>query len=71
MFLRLSFGGYGCGGIIYSSARCDNGVVMADGRLVEHWGWNLVDYTGSSIPTRLAPEEIAPLQPRGGILSLC
>jgi hypothetical protein len=57
----------GCRGLIYPSARSDHGVVLDEGRLVDHWGWNLVNYTGASIPTRLSPEEWTPLQRPEGI----
>lgn len=57
----------GCGGLVYPSARCDHGVVLDEGRLVDHWGWVLVNYTDATIPTRVAFEEYTPREPREGI----
>lgn len=34
----------GVAGLTFPSSRCDSGVVVADGVVQEHWGFNFVDY---------------------------
>jgi len=57
----------GCDGLIFPSARCDHGVVIAHGGPVFAWGWNLVDYRDLPVPGSLAPEDIGPLPQLAGL----
>ncbi len=42
----------GVAGLIYPSARRDCGVRITNGKTLESWGWNFVDYRDSSPPGR-------------------
>jgi hypothetical protein len=42
---------HGVNALIYPSARCNTGLVSNGGEPVEWYGWNLVDYRSSSIPS--------------------
>jgi hypothetical protein len=48
----------GAAGLVFPSARSDSQVIMRDGQMLEHRGFNFVDYRGSKLSTRSAPEPI-------------
>ena len=40
----------GVNALIFPSARCNVGVTIRNSELVDHYGWNLVDYRGAPPP---------------------
>lgn len=38
----------GVAGLVFPSARCDSGVIVRNGEVISWWGFNYVDYRGSS-----------------------
>jgi hypothetical protein len=64
------FGAYlrsqGCEALIYPSTRNDYSATFVGGKLVEHFGWNLVDYRGAATPERVALEFGDPIEHLAG-----